>query len=233
MDRKLDLNARAEEVREKKIYKTVQFEANEILERFNKNIEEIKKQSELISDLKDDNLEFYKDILRTQIVFLDSAFDFYMHEITKYGMCKIYDGVWKRTEKFNNYTIKMKDLYDVENEGRNTNWFVEIVNRNSSTEVYMSKDSVIDQLKLIGLDWQQIANDDFYEEGDTEKPVDKFKRAIQSLFIRRNIISHQADCIHQTAEKNDISEEEVDTHLENIFKIVGAINTRLIEKDRE
>ena len=105
MDRKLDLNARAEEVREKKIYNTVQFEANEILERFNKNIEEIKKQSELISDLKDDNLEFYKDILRTQIVFLDSAFDFYMHEITKYGMCKIYDGVWKRTEKFNNYTI--------------------------------------------------------------------------------------------------------------------------------
>ena len=80
-----------------------------------------------------------------------------MHEITKYGMCKIYDGVWKRTEKFNNYTIKMKDLYDVENEGRNTNWFVEIVNRNSSTEVYMSKESVIDQLKLIGLDWQQIA----------------------------------------------------------------------------
>ena len=233
MDRKLDLNARAEEVREKKIYKTVQFEANEILERFNKNIEEIKKQSELISDLKDDNLEFYKDILRTQIVFLDSAFDFYMHEITKYGMCKIYDGVWKRTEKFNNYTIKMKDLYDVENEGRNTNWFVEIVNRNSSTEVYMSKDSVIDQLKLIGLDWQQIANDAFYEEGDTEKPVDKFKRAIQSLFIRRNIIAHQADCIHQTAEKNDISEEEVDTHLENIIKIVGAINTRLIEKDKE
>ena len=106
MDRKLDLNARAEEVREKKIYKTVQFEANEILERFNKNIEEIKKQSELISDLKDENLEFYKDILRSQIVFLDSAFDFYMHEITKYGMCKIYDGVWKRTEKFNNYTIK-------------------------------------------------------------------------------------------------------------------------------
>ena len=43
MDRKLDLNARAEEVREKKIYKTVQFEANEILERFNKNIEEIEK----------------------------------------------------------------------------------------------------------------------------------------------------------------------------------------------
>ena len=223
MDRKLDLNARAEEVREKKIYKTVQFEANEILERFNKNIEEIKKQSELISDLKDDNLEFYKDILRTQIVFLDSAFDFYMHEITKYGMCKIYDGVWKRTEKFNNYTIKMKDLYDVENEGRNANWFVEIVNRNSSTEVYMSKDSVIDQLKLIGLDWQQIANDAFYEEGDTEKPVDKFKRAIQSLFIRRNIIAHQADCIHQTAEKNDISEEDVNTHLENIIKIVGAI----------
>lgn len=233
MDRKLDLNARAEEVREKKIYKTVQFEANEILERFNKNIEEIKKQSELISDLKDDNLEFYKDILRTQIVFLDSAFDFYMHEITKYGMCKIYDGVWKRTEKFNNYTIKMKDLYDVENEGRNTNWFVEIVNRNSSTEVYMSKDSVIDQLKLIGLDWQQIANDAFYEEGDMEKPVDKFKRAIQSLFIRRNIIAHQADCIHQTAEKNDISEEDVNTHLENIIKIVGAINTRLIEKDKE
>lgn len=233
MDRKLDLNARAEEVREKKIYKTVQFEANEILERFNKNIEEIKKQSELISDLKDDNLEFYKDILRSQIVFLDSAFDFYMHEITKYGMCKIYDGVWERTEKFNNYTIKMKDLYDVENEGRNTNWFVEIVNRNSSTEVYMSKESVIDQLKLIGLDWQQIANDAFYEEGDTEKPVDKFKRAIQSLFIRRNIIAHQADCIHQTAEKNDISEEDVNTHLENIIKIVGAINTRLIEKDKE
>ena len=42
----------------------------------------------------------YKDILRSQVVFLDSAFDFFMHEATKYGMVQIFQGIWEKTEKY-------------------------------------------------------------------------------------------------------------------------------------
>ena len=48
-----------------------------------------------------------ENIWRAQIVFLASALDFYMHELTKYGLCEIYNENWERTDKYENLQVNM------------------------------------------------------------------------------------------------------------------------------
>ena len=45
---------------------------------------------------------------RAQIVFLASDFDFFMHELAKFGLCQIHEGSWADTQKYENIQISLK-----------------------------------------------------------------------------------------------------------------------------
>lgn len=82
----LSLSARTENVRDRSCCETVRFNLEEIYTHFVENIEAINKQNEVINNLKNtSNFSEAKVIMRSQIVFLASSLDFYMHELTKYG----------------------------------------------------------------------------------------------------------------------------------------------------
>lgn len=68
------------------------FEIEDIEKHFSENIESIE-NSFLIANalIEEGYIEEAKDIWRSQIVFLDSAFDFYMHEITKLGIVSMFN----------------------------------------------------------------------------------------------------------------------------------------------
>lgn len=173
-ERNLELSPRIVNTRDRRPSHAIQFEIGEIMERFENNIFSIKSQFELVEQLENDGKQQYKDILRSQIVFLDSAFDFFMHEITKFGMVQISQGVWEKTEKYNNFTIRLGDISDVLQNPEQENWFLDIVNDSYAEDTFMSSDTVISQLKLIGLKWQDIADRAFYEQGSTIPTRDKF-----------------------------------------------------------
>ncbi|MGN0483508.1 MAG: HEPN domain-containing protein [Lachnospiraceae bacterium] len=173
----------------------------------------------------------YKDILRSQIVFLDSAFDFFMHEITKYGMVQMFHGNWEKTPKYNNFTVRLGDISDVLKNVEQENWFLDIVNNSYAEDTFMSSEAVTGQLNLIGVEWQEVANMAFYEKGSTIPTNQKFKQTLNALFKRRNQIAHQADCLHETAKKIDIDRETVETFIDAIEKIVMSILKKIREKD--
>lgn len=81
---------------------------------------------ELVSKNKNEDA---KDIWRTQIVFLESALDFYFHEITKYGMDKIFNNDWPQTDKYKNYNLRLEDVLYVIKNPEETSWFLEHVNQ--------------------------------------------------------------------------------------------------------
>ena len=110
-------------------------------------------QFDLAEQLKADGNMQYKDILRSQVVFLDSAFDFFMHEATKYGMVQIFQGIWEKTEKYNNFTVRLGDISDVLRNSEQENWFLNIVNDTYAEDTFMSSEAVIGQLNLIGIKW--------------------------------------------------------------------------------
>lgn len=226
-ERNLELTPRSIGTRDRRPNRTIPFELAAITNRFANNLLSIKSQFELVEQLKAEGNLQYKDILRSQIVFLDSAFDFFMHEITKYGMIQIFQGIWRKTERYNNFTIRLGDISDVLQNTEQENWFLDIVNDSYAEDTFMSSEAVIGQLNLIGIKWQSVADRAFYERDSTTPTKDKFKHTLNSLFRRRNQIAHQADCLHETGAKIDIEREVVETYINDIEKIVVAISDEI------
>ncbi len=222
-ERNLELTERNVNIRERRHSHAIQFELQEIRTHFENNISSVKCQFELFEQLNSAGNIQCKDILRTQVVFLESAFDFFMHEITKYGMMQIFQRAWDQTARYNNFTIKLGDVSEALQNPEQENWFLDIVNDSYAEDTFMSADTVVSQLNLIGVQWQAVANRAFYEQGSNTPVNDKFKESLNSLFKRRNQIAHQSDCLHTTGEKIDIDRGTVEGYINDIEKIANAI----------
>lgn len=107
--RELSLHPRVEDTRDKiTIEPVIQFSLSEIKERFDETIVGIEGQFALAESLiEDGRTESAKEIYRSQIVFLESALDFYIHEISKYGVISIFTNKWSKTERYSNFKIPM------------------------------------------------------------------------------------------------------------------------------
>ncbi|MGN1166218.1 MAG: HEPN domain-containing protein [Lachnospiraceae bacterium] len=230
-ERNLELIPRVVETRDRRQTRTISFELIAITNRFDNNLSSIKSQFELVEKLKNEGNSQYKDVLRSQIVFLESAFDFYVHEITKYGMVRISQGIWPTTDKYDNFSIRLGDVSEALQHTENEGWFLDIVNDTYAEDTFMSSESVISQLNLIGVSWKDAAKEAFYERGSETPTDDKFKWVLNSLFRRRNKIAHQADCLHETGDKIDIERELVEEYIVNIEKIVKAISQGIEKKN--
>lgn len=231
MERSLELSARKEDTRNKMIPTIVRFEIAEIKQHYDTSITAVKDMFSLAQDLKQNgNEEQAENIWRAQVVFIVSAFDFFMHEITKYGLGKIFDGIWEPTIKYNNLTIKIDVLNKALQAGESSEWFVEFVNEQFATVTMVSYADVKNQLNMLGLDIQQLANDTFYKQGATEKTIDKLKRRLNGLFSKRNVIAHQSDRRHYDAEKMEITEDDVVGYVNDMNEIVNNIVKQINEK---
>lgn len=230
--RNLNLTKRNEEVREKNTIKVIELELNEILYQFNENIQSIRDKFNTANKLLNENdNESYKDILRSQIVFLDSALDYYMHCITKYGMNKMFKGEWGKTAKYNNFMVPLEKVEFVIKNIEDTTWFIELVNYTYAKETFMEANSIKTQLSLIDINFSDIAKDVCYEEGSTQKPPEKLKILLNKLFYRRNSIAHQSDRLHEDGQKKEITKEEVKDYINDVEKIVISIQNRIENKN--
>lgn len=164
-----------------------------------------------------------ENIWRSQIVFLESALDFFMHELTKYGLCEIHAGSWNSTVKYENIMVHMGVVEAAMRDRDSDAWFLDFINDTYGTVTMASWDTVKDQISLLGMDVMQIAKDAFWEQGSSEKPRDKMKRRLNSLFQRRNMIAHQSDRRHADAQKEPISREAVEEFIADVEKIVAAV----------
>ena len=221
----LNLLKRKEDTRDKAVPKVSSFELNEIMKHFTEAINEIDKQGNLADELVDSgNISIAENLWRSQIVFLSSAFDFYMHELTKYGLYKIFKGEWEKTQKYCNIQVDMESIERALKNAEDRHWFLEYINNYYSSATMVSYDSVKKQLNLMDIDIRKIANDAFYERGNEEKTIDKLKRRLNELFYRRNIIVHQTDREHSNAKIKEIKKETVIEYMDDIKKIVNAID---------
>lgn len=224
-ERNLELESRTENTREKFCTDVIRFELEQILQHFEETIQAINAQFDITDELvKNKKITESENIWRSQVVFLSSALDFYMHELTKYGLCEIYDGNWKQTDKYNNIQINMRFIEIALKSGKDIDWFLEYINGYYRGITMVSFDSIKEQLNLLGIEISSVADKAFYERNGVEKTKDKLKRRLNELFSRRNIIAHQTDRAHTDAQMKDITKEIVQSFIQDIKKIVLAID---------
>lgn len=228
--RVLDLLPRLEDTRDRQIPQILKFELDEIKAHFDEDLSAI---SSLFTVYKQNekNDICAKLILRSQVVLLESAFDFYLHEITKFGVNKIFEGAWISTEKYKNIIMRLEMVEKIINDEVSENWFFEFINQYYAKETMVSFESIKDQMNLLGIKIQDIADKAFYEQGSSEPTIIKMKNVVNALYKRRNIIAHQSNRGHEDATYYPISKDQVDKFIVDIKKIVNAIHEVAIQHE--
>ncbi len=223
-ERNLDLVARNEDTRDKFHTNVIRFELDQILQHFEETIQAINSQFDVADELIEaGKVTEGENIWRAQIIFLAGALDFYMHELTKYGLCEIYDENWDRTDKYENLKVNMKVIEVALKTGEEIDWFLEYINSYYREITMVSYESVKAQLNLLGIKLTSVADGAFYQRDETENTKDKLKRRLNELFDRRNIIAHQSDREHTDAQVNIITKAIVKGFICDIEKIVRSI----------
>lgn len=225
-ERNLDLMPRQEETREKisSASNIVKFQLNEIEEHFDENLQYIQSQFDIADELvQSQREEEARNIWSSQIVFLESAFDFYLHELTKFGLSEMFVGNWDKTEKYNNLSVRMSIVDKALNAREDTEWFLEFVNGFYRELMLVSYKSVKDQMNLLGLELQDIADAVFYEMGSNIKTKDKLENCLEGLYHKRNVIAHQSGRRHSDAQREEVTKDMVEKYIEEVEKIVRKI----------
>lgn len=225
-ERNLDLMPRQEETREKisSASNIVKFQLNEIEEHFDENLQYIQSQFDIADELvQSQREEEARNIWSSQIVFLESAFDFYLHELTKFGLSEMFVGNWDKTEKYNNLSVRMSIVDKALNAREDTEWFLEFVNGFYRELTLVSYKSVKDQMNLLGVELQDIADAVFYEMGSNIKTKDKLENCLEGLYHKRNVIAYQSGRRHSDAQREEVTKDMVEKYIEEVEKIVRKI----------
>lgn len=231
MRRDLSLSPRVEEKRELKVIELpVQFSLKEIKEHFEESLNEVKAQY-TVADLlnKNGNENDGKTIWRSQVVLAEGLLDFFIHEISKFCLFKMFTGQWTKSEKYYRFMVPMSKVEDAINTVNSKDCFFEYLNDRFSRDVFLSHESMKDQLNLIGIDFSKTMERAFSKE--SKDPIKYGKKVVIDLFQRRNDIAHQNDRSHASAKKQDITKEFVEKYITNIELIVNAIYDIALDND--
>lgn len=101
-ERDLSLTPRKEELRNARpIVIPIQFSLTEIKQHFENSLEAIKKQYEVADSLNNSgDVDGCKIIWRSQVVLAEGLLDFYIHEMSKFCLFRMFTGEWASSEKY-------------------------------------------------------------------------------------------------------------------------------------
>ncbi|MEN5235054.1 HEPN domain-containing protein [Sphingobacterium faecium] len=173
------------------------------------------------------NSEFISDILRSEIVYIVSALDKFLHDVVKVGILEIFNLQRQETPAFNNFSISISQMNSIMNPLTNQNpnaILEEIVITNHRHLSFQDPDKIAQALSLIWLEthkWQKIA----IKLGMTEMAL---KVELKNIVIRRNQIVHEGDIDLFSNDIQDINENDVLKSVNFINSLVNAIYDSII-----
>lgn len=233
MRRDLSPSPRVEKIRE--AYPAdppIQFSLEEIRGHFEESLAAIKEQYEVADMLfqTSSNMDNCKTIWRSQVVLAEGLLDYFIHEMSKFCLFRMFTGRWDKTEKYSGFMVPMSKVEEAITTTRSHDWFFDYVNERFSRDVFLSCESMRDQLNLIGIGFSDTMTKSF-PRNDRQSSIDYGKRVVKDLFERRNRIAHQNDRSHASAEQEDINKEFVEHYIADIEAIVYAIYNIAQEKE--
>lgn len=220
----ISLDTREKRKIDKKVIIKPDIKSKEIIDQFNKNIENIRKKFDIYSTLTEKDLkEEAEDILRSQVVFLMSALDFYMHEIAKYGLLKIFNGEKPKTSSFKNFLVSIETVQLALKNPESVDWLSEEIILRHSHETFMSDTKI---KKVLA----QISTKPVYTDVAPIvcKDTKELNEKLNNLYARRNKIAHQSDREHGSINLNSINKDEVKNYIDLVDKFINEVHKILI-----
>ncbi|MBQ8999969.1 MAG: hypothetical protein IJ086_14935 [Clostridium sp.] len=218
--------SRTEETREKCPAQLPDIDLNKIKDNFDLNIQRILDKFIIVEQLQENNLQqAADDILRSQIVLLMSALDFYMHELVKYSMLKMFRGEKPKTSSYKNFIVTLDCLENALKNPEAIDWLEEFIILKNRKETYMAEDKIKQALSL-------ISSNKIYNNVITNLTISKesFATNFKDLYKRRNQIAHQSDRLESTGNIEDIQIDYVKNNVSIITEFINKIHAQ-IEND--
>ncbi len=162
------------------------------------------------------------DILRSEIMYLISAFDKFIHDIVRQGMVDSFMNNRPKTKAFKNFTISLNQFQSLNNFSSVPPphiIFENIVTENHKHLSFQTPEKVSDALSLIWNEthkWQKIAN-------CMSLPEDDVRVELKNIVIRRNQIVHESDVDLMTSNIQPISHNDVNESINFIEKLAACI----------
>lgn len=231
--RDLSLSSRKENTRDATpIAPPVQFSLKEIKQHFTESMDSVKNQY-VVADslLQKDDVDASKTIWRSQVVLAEGLLDFYIHEISKYCLFRMFTGQWVKSEKYASVMVPMRIVEEAIVATDSKDWFFSYLNERFSRDVFLSQNNMLEQLNLIGIRFADAMVKAFPRDKEADS-ISFGKKVVADLFERRNVIAHQNDRSHASAEQNDITKEFVVDYISKIETIVNAIHDIADQKTR-
>ena len=127
------------------------------------------------------------DLLRAQVVLAVSSLDFYIHEVTVFGMVEVFEGRRPPTQAFLKYNVSVGAV-SIGMSTRSSSWFEAEIRERHGFLSFQQPDKVADAIRLFSdvKLWQEVAS----MMASTEKGV---KDRLKLIVDRRNKIAHEAD----------------------------------------
>lgn len=199
----------------------------DILNNFTENIKRIKEKFNIVDELADRDMEeAYKDILRSQIVLLMSSVDFYIHEVVKYGILKIFKKEKKKTKEYKLVIVSIECVEKALENPESVDWLEENIVLQNKFKSFMAINKIRNALKIIS-DKKILDNSIKKVAKDIKKSEDEVKDILNRMYKRRNCIAHQTDRDPIKCTINDISKEEVKEGLDVINKLILSIHDEI------
>ncbi len=210
----------------------VHFSLPEIREHFSDGIRTVRDQFDVADSLvSEGRVESAKTIWRSQIVLAEGLMDFHIHEISKYCLFRMFNREWEKSDKYDSIMIPMREVEKAVSSNYK-NWFFAFMNDKMAREVFLSSESMRDQLNLAGLGFADVMSRAFPGKNDHDS-IRQGTSVVMELFRRRNEIAHQSDRSHASAELNDITKEYTEDYISRIEAIVNAIDSQAYFRKRE
>jgi hypothetical protein len=210
----------------------VHFSLPEITEHFSDGLRAVRDQFDVADSLVSEGREeSAKTIWRSQIVLAEGLLDFHIHEISKYCLFRMFNREWEKSERYDSIMIPMREVEKAVSTNYK-NWFFNFMNDKMAREVFLSSESMRDQLNLAGLGFAEVMARAFPEKNEHDS-IRHGISVVGELFRRRNEIAHQSDRSHASAELNDITKEYTEDYISKIEAIVNAIDTEASCRERE
>ena len=184
------------------------FDLQPILNRFNSNIADIRSHFKTADDLlslQPPKQTAAEDIWRSQIVFLDSALDFYIHEIVKYGIVKMFNGDWAESTDYKKMKVRLSFAVDLAQSPSSTSKLLEEIDEMNKYSCFMGAKKLEEQFVFIDVNYNLRKSD---------------KKLLNDLYNRRNQIAHQSDRVHGQQHKQSITKKYVENFINKIENFV-------------
>jgi uncharacterized protein with HEPN domain len=159
------------------------------------------------------------DILRSEIVLLISALDYYVHSKVLSKIEDAFTGKIAATSKFQSTTVRLATVKSALGSGESIQWLLDEVHHQHSWKSFQTPDNIADALKMVSDKkvWEVVAK-------ALNMPQQDIKDRLRVLVERRNKIAHEADSDPSLpTAKLPITDMDVESAIKLITSIVDEI----------